>query len=259
MGVKTLFDLTGKVALVTGGSRGLGLTLAEALGEMGARVAITARRRDELDAACAHLARAGIACHAVAEDLAAPAAAARIVDAVDATWGPVDILVNNAGTSWGASAEDYPDEGWDKVLTLNVDAQFRMCREVGRRSMVPRRQGKIVNIASIAGLYGNPPAWGIRSVAYNTSKGALISMTRALAAEWGRHNVNVNAICPGFFASKMSQSTLDRIGTEVVALTPLGRLPHDDDLKGAVAFLASDASRHVTGQALVVDGGCTIV
>ncbi len=259
MGVKALFDLTGKVALVTGGSRGLGLTLAEALGELGARVAVTARKRDELDAACAHLARSGIACHAVAEDLAAPAAAARIVDAVDAKWGPVDILVNNAGTSWGASAEDYPDEGWDKVLTLNVDAQFRMCREVGRRSMVPRRCGKIVNIASIAGLYGNPPAWGIRSVAYNTSKGALISMTRALAAEWGRHNINVNAICPGFFASKMSQSTLDRIGADVVALTPLGRLPHDDDLKGAVAFLASDASRHVTGQALVVDGGCTIV
>jgi NAD(P)-dependent dehydrogenase (short-subunit alcohol dehydrogenase family) len=259
MGVKTLFDLTGKVALVTGGSRGLGLTLAEALGEMGARVTITARRQDELDAACAHLARAGIACHAVAEDLAAPAAAARIVDAVEAKWGAVDILVNNAGTSWGASAEDYPDEGWGKVLTLNVDAQFRMCREVGRRAMVPRGSGKIVNIASIAGMYGNPPAWGIRSVAYNTSKGALISMTRALAAEWGRYNINVNAICPGFFASKMSQATLDRIEAEVVALTPLGRLPQDEDLKGAVAFLASDASRHVTGQALVVDGGCTIV
>ena len=259
MGVKTLFDLTGKVALVTGGSRGLGLTLAEALGEMGARVAITARRQDELDAACARLAQAGLACHAVAEDLAAPAAAARIVDAVAAKWGPVDILVNNAGTSWGASAEDYPDEGWDKVLTLNVDAQFRMCREVGRRSMVPRRRGKIVNIASIAGLYGNPPAWGIRSVAYNTSKGALISMTRALAAEWGRYNINVNAVCPGFFASKMSQSTLDRIAPDVLAYTPLGRLPDDEDLKGTVVFLASEASRHVTGQALVVDGGCTIV
>jgi NAD(P)-dependent dehydrogenase (short-subunit alcohol dehydrogenase family) len=116
-----------------------------------------------------------------------------------------------------------------------------------------------VNIASIAGLYGNPPAWGVQSVAYNTSKGALISMTRALAAEWGRYNINVNAVCPGFFPSRMSQSTLDRIAPDVLTHTPLGRLPDDEDLKGTVVFLASEASRHVTGQALVVDGGCTII
>jgi gluconate 5-dehydrogenase len=125
--------------------------------------------------------------------------------------------------------------------------------------MIPRRSGKIVNIASISGLYGNPPDWNMQTIAYNTSKGALIAMTRTLAAEWGRYNINVNAICPGFFPSKMTRVTLDRIGSSVLAMTPLARLGGEDDLKGSVVFLASDASRHITGQALVVDGGCTIV
>ncbi len=259
MDVKALFDLRGRIAVVTGGSRGLGLTMAEALGELGARVALVARKPDELATATAYLAERDIAAHAIAIDVTLPSAAAQIVDAVAAHWGPVDILVNNAGTSWAAPAEEYPDDGWRKVMALNVDAQFRLCREVGRRAMIPRRQGKIVNIASIAGLAGNPPAWEIRSLAYNTSKGALLSLTRALAAEWGRHNINVNAICPGFFPTRLAQATLDRIERDVIALTPLARLPADDDLKGALAFLASDASRHVTGHALVVDGGCTIV
>lgn len=259
MNVKALFELRDRIAIVTGGSRGLGLTMAEALGELGARVVVVARKADELDAAVAHLAARDIAAHAIAIDVTLPDAAPRIVDAVAAHWGPVDILVNNAGTSWAAPAEDYPDDGWRKVMALNVDAQFRLCREVGKQSMIPRRQGKIVNVASIAGLYGNPPSWEIRSLAYNTSKGALLSLTRALAAEWGRHNINVNAICPGFFPTKLAQATIDRIERDVIALTPLARLPAEDDLKGALAFLASDAARHVTGHALVVDGGCTIV
>ena len=125
--------------------------------------------------------------------------------------------------------------------------------------MIPRKSGKIVNIASIAGLYGNPPEWNMQTMAYNTSKGALISMTRSLAAEWGRYNINVNAICPGFFPSKMTKVVLDRIGQSVLALTPLGRLGGDEDLMGSVAFLASEASRHITGQALAVDGGCTAI
>ena len=144
-------------------------------------------------------------------------------------------------------------------MSLNVDAQFFLCREVGKRSMIPRRSGKIVNIASIAGLYGNPPAWGMQSMAYNTSKGALINLTRALAAEWGGYNINVNAICPGFFPSKMTKVTLERIGADVLAMTPLRRLGGDEDLKGSVVFLASEASRHVTGQILAVDGGCTVI
>jgi gluconate 5-dehydrogenase len=259
MGVRDLLDLSGKIAVVTGGSRGIGLQMAQALGEMGARVAITARKQDELDGACALLAGLGVDCMSVACNLADPRAIAPLVDAVLQRLGAVDILVNNAGCNWAAPAEEYPDAGWRKVMELNVDAQFFLCREVGRRAMIPRRSGKIVNIASIAGLYGNPPDWDMRTVGYNTSKGALVNLTRALAAEWGRHNINVNAICPGFFPSKMTAATLDRIERKVRDLTPLARLGGDEDLKGAVVFFASEASRHITGQILAVDGGCVAV
>jgi NAD(P)-dependent dehydrogenase (short-subunit alcohol dehydrogenase family) len=259
MGVKDLLDLSGKVAVVTGGSRGIGLQMAEALGEMGARVAITARKQDELDLARAHLESLGIECLRIAGDLAQSATIPAMVDAVIKPWGAVDILVNNAGCNWAAPAEDYPDDGWRKVMNLNIDAAFFLSREIARRSMIPRRSGKIVNIASIAGLFGNPPDWAMETVAYNTSKGALVQMTRALAAEWGEHNINVNAICPGFFPSKMTKVTLDRIGKSVLDLTPLRRLGGDEDLKGSVVFLASEASRHVTGQAIAVDGGCTVI
>jgi len=259
MGVKDLFDLRGKVAVVTGGSRGIGLQMAEALGEMGARVAITARKAEELEEARAHLAALGIDCLCVQGDLAQFAMIPALVDAVLAAWGHIDILVNNAGCNWAAPAENYPDEGWRKVMSLNIDAQFFLAREIGRRSMIPRRNGKVVNIASIAGLFGNPPAWEMETIAYNTSKGALVQLTRALAAEWGRYNINVNAICPGFFPSKMTRVTLDRITASVLELTPLGRLGGDEDLKGSVVYLASEASRHVTGQVIAVDGGCTII
>jgi len=259
MGVRNLLDLTGKVALVTGGSRGIGLQMAAGLGEMGAKVAITARKEEELEVARAKLEAIGIECLPLAGDLAKAAAIPGLVDGVLAAWGRIDILVNNAGCNWAAPAEDYPDAAWRKVMDLNIDAQFFLAREVGKRAMIPRRSGKIVNIASIAGLYGNPPEWDMQTLAYNTSKGALIAMTRTLAAEWGRYNINVNAICPGFFASKMTKVTLERIDRSVLAMTPLGRLGGDEDLKGGVVFLASEASRHVTGQALVVDGGCTIV
>ncbi len=259
MNVRQMFDLTGRIALVSGGSRGLGLQMAEALGEMGARVAITARKQDELDDACARLATAGIEAMAITGDLAISASIPGMVERVESALGPVDILVNNAGCNWAAPAEDYPDDGWHKVMRLNVDAQFFLCREIGRRHMIPRQRGKIINIASIAGLFGNPPAWGMQTMAYNTSKGALINMTRALASEWGRYNINVNAICPGFFRSKMTRATLERIDQQVLEMTPLRRLGGDDDLKGSVVFLASEASRHLTGQVLAVDGGCTVV
>jgi len=259
MSVRNLFDLRGKVAVVTGGSRGIGLQMAEALGEMGAAVAITARKHDELEAARAHLAERDIHCLAVANDLADFASFPSLVDTVLSKWQAVDILVNNAGCSWAAPAETHPDAAWHKVMDLNVDAQFFLAREIARRSLIPRRSGKIVNIASIAGLTGNSPNWELDTVGYNTSKGALLAMTRALAAEWGRYNINVNAICPGFFPSKMSSEALGRIETVVCERTPLGRLGGDEDLKGAVLFLASEASRHVTGQALVVDGGYVAV
>jgi gluconate 5-dehydrogenase len=259
MSVRTLLDLGGKTAIVTGGSRGIGLQMALALGEMGAKVALTARKQAELDESRAELEGAGIECHTVASDLSRFDTIPGLVSSVLDRWGQVDILVNNAGCNWAAPAEDYPDDGWRKVMSLNIDACFFLCREVGKRTMLPRRSGKIINVASIAGLYGNPPEWQMQTMAYNTSKGALIAMTRALAAEWGPHNINVNAICPGFFPSKMTKVTLDRIGAQVIALTPLGRLGGDEDLKGSVVFLASEASRHITGQALAVDGGGTAI
>jgi NAD(P)-dependent dehydrogenase (short-subunit alcohol dehydrogenase family) len=256
MSLKKLLDLSGKVALVTGGSRGLGLQAAEALGELGARVAITARKAAELDLAVKHLASLGVEAMAVPVDLGRRENIPGAVDAVAARFGTVDILVNNAGTTWGAPAEDHPAEAWDKVMRLNVDAMFFLSQEVGRRFMIPRRSGKIVNVASVAGLNGNPP--GMTTIAYNTSKGAAVNLTRALAAEWGRYDINVNAVCPGFFPTKMTHGLLGVIGDAVVASTPLGRLGGDEDLKGAVAFLASEASRHVTGQLLVVDGGASL-
>ncbi len=257
MSVKQLLDLGGKVALVTGGSRGLGLQMASALGEMGARVAITARRQGELEEAAAALRGQGVEALPVAADLSQletiPAVVAQVVERL----GPVDVLVNNAGTTWGAPAEEHPLEAWHKVMRLNIDAMFVTSQEVGKRCMIPRRAGKIVNVASVAGLAGNPPE--MTTIAYNASKGAAVNFTRALAAEWGRYNLNVNAICPGFFPSKMTHGLLDRIGDAVVALTPLHRLGGDEDLKGAVVFLASEASRHVTGQVLAVDGGACII
>ena len=256
MSLKNLLDLTGKVALVTGGSRGLGFQMAEALGEMGAKVAITARKAAELEVAERKLAAQGVEAAAVPVDLGRRESIAPTVDAVAARFGTIDILVNNAGTTWGAAAEDHPAEAWDKVMRLNLDATFFLSQEVGRRFMIPRGSGKIVNIASVAGLAGNPP--GMQTIAYNTSKGAVVNLTRALAAEWGRHGINVNCICPGFFPSKMTHGLLSAIGDTVIAMTPLGRLGGDEDLKGAVAYLASEASRHVTGQCLVVDGGAVL-
>ncbi|MDR2239349.1 MAG: SDR family oxidoreductase [Zoogloeaceae bacterium] len=256
MNVKQLFDLSGKIALVTGGSRGLGLQMAEALGGMGAKVAIAARKADELEEAKARLEAGGIETLSVAADLSRPEQIPALTDAVLGKYGVIDILVNNAGANWAAPAEDYPDAAWHKLMRLNVDATFFLSREIGRRCMIPRRSGKIINIASVAGLSGNPPE--LRTVAYNASKGAVVNFTRALAAEWGRHNINVNALCPGFFPSKMTRGLLSQIGDRIVATTPLGRLGGDEDLMGAAVFLASAASRHITGQIITVDGGASI-
>lgn len=256
MSLKRLLDLSGKVAVVTGGSRGLGLQMAEALGEMGARVAITARKAPELEVAARHLGALGVEVLPVPVDLGRRENIPATLEPVLARFGTVDILVNNAGTTWGAPAEDYPAEAWDKVMRLNIDAMFFLSQLVARKCMIPRRSGKIVNVASVAGLSGNPP--GMSTIAYNASKGAAVNLTRALAAEWGKYDINVNAICPGFFPSRMTHGLLDVIGKTVVESTPLGRLGGDEDLKGAVAFLASDASRHVTGQYLVVDGGASL-
>lgn len=254
MGVMDLFSMHGKVALVTGGSRGLGLQLAAGLGEAGCRIAIAARKADELAAAEALLRSRGIEAVGIVCDLGRPAGIPALVESVVQHLGPIDVLVNNAGTIWSAPAEDHPDEGWHKVMQLNVDAPFFLSREVARRCMIPRGSGKIVNIGSVAGLKGTQA--GVHTVAYNTSKAALANLTRTLASEWGHYGIHVNALCPGLFPTQEEgRSVLAHVREQVRARTPLRRLGGDEDLKGAILFLASEASRHVTGQILVVDGG----
>jgi gluconate 5-dehydrogenase len=259
MSVRDLFDLTGRTALVTGGSRGLGLQIAEALGEMGARLVLTARKADELEQAVSHLKGLGADAGWVAADASREADIARLVDETLARLGHVDILVNNAGATWGAPAEDYPLEGWDKVMNLNVRGVFLVTQAVGKRSMIPRRYGRIITVASVAGLRGNPPGT-MKTIAYNTSKGALVNFTRALAGEWGPYGITVNAIAPGFFPSKMSRGVLEQFGAENMARrVPLQRLGDDEDLKGTALLFASRAGKHITGQILAVDGGSVAV
>ena len=254
-----LFSLRGKTALVTGGSRGLGLQMAEALGEQGARLVLSSRKQDELDAAVAHLASKGIEATAIACDLSQEANVQPFVEEALRRLGHIDILINNAGASWGAPAEEHPLEAWDKVMNLNVRSIFLVSQMVGKLSMIPRRYGRIVNISSIAGLAGNPPGT-MSTIAYNTSKGAIVNFTRALAGEWGRHGITVNSIAPGFFPSKMTKGVLSTIGADTLAKdAPLGRLGDDEDLKGAVVLFASDAGKHITGQILAVDGGVSAV
>ena len=256
--VQQLFDLQGKTALVTGGSRGLGLQMAYALGEAGARIMLSSRKAGDLEEATADLQAAGIDARWIAADCAREEDIRRLADQTMERMGDIDILVNNAGAAWGAPAEDHPVEGWDKVMNLNVRGYFILSQHVAKRSMIPRKSGRIINIASIAGLGGNPPE--MNTIAYNTSKGAVITFTQALACEWGRYGINVNAICPGFFPSKMTKGTLDRIGVDKLAQNaPLQRLGDDEDLKGITLLYASDAGKHITGQWLAVDGGVSVV
>jgi gluconate 5-dehydrogenase len=258
MNVKQLFDLTGRVALVTGGSRGLGLQMAEALGEMGARLALTARKKDELDEAVASLKAQGLEAHAWVCDVGKREQIAPLVEGVLAKLGKVDILVNNAGATWGAPAEDHPLEAWDKLVNLNLTGTFLVSQLVAKKSMIPSKWGRIVNIASVAGLMASDPRV-VRTVAYNATKHGVVGITRQLAAEWGEHGITVNAICPGFFPSKMTKATLDSLQKFLLEGTPTRRLGNEEDLKGLVVLLASEASRHITGQAIAVDGGASVL
>jgi gluconate 5-dehydrogenase len=254
MGVRELFELKGKVALVTGGSRGLGLQIAQGLGDMGARIAISARKAAELEEAKGHLAAHGIDALTVVNDLGKPGQTEQLAEAVAAHYGKIDILVNNAGTSWGANAEQYPLDAWNKVMTLNATSVFALSQAVANRCFIPQRAGNIIVIASAAALRIGAH---MKAAAYYASKAAALHLTRALATEWGPHGIRVNAICPGFFPSKMSSGLLATIEASVIAQTPLGRLGGDTDLQGAAVYLASDASRFVTGQYIAVDGGAT--
>jgi NAD(P)-dependent dehydrogenase (short-subunit alcohol dehydrogenase family) len=258
MSVKQLFDLSGRTALITGGSRGLGLQVAEALGEMGARVVLTARKQDELDQAVSHLGKLDIGATAIACDLSKTDAVEPLVEEALRRHNAIDILVNNAGATWGAPTADHPLEAWEKVIRLNLTAAFLVSQCVGRRSMIPARKGKIINMASIAGLIG-PSGGMVATIGYNSSKGGLINFTRALAAEWAPYNITVNGIAPGFFPTKMSRGVLEKYGDALMERNPMQRVGGPEDLKGLAVLLASDASAFITGQTVAVDGGVTAV
>jgi len=256
--LRDLLDLTGRVAIVTGGSRGLGLQIASALGEFGASLALVARKQPDLDAAVEQVNSAGRTVAGFVADLGTPEAAAGLAGRVLERFGRIDILVNNAGAIWGAPAEDYPLDGWNKVIDLGVTGLFLLTQAVARDAFLKQGKGVVINVASVEGLQGHHPDRP-GTIAYNTAKGAVINMTRALAAEWGPRNIRVNAIAPGYFPSKMTLGTLAKHGEQILRETPLGKLGGDTDLMGPALLLASDAGGHITGQTLVVDGGTSII
>jgi NAD(P)-dependent dehydrogenase (short-subunit alcohol dehydrogenase family) len=256
--IHQLFDLSDKTALVTGGSRGLGLQIAHALGESGATVVLSSRKAVDLAVATQELVDAGIDASFIAANGSIEDEARGLAEEAHARLGKIDILVNNAGAAWGSPAEDHSIQGWDKVMDLNVRGYFILSQQVARLSMIPNERGRIINISSIAGLRGNSPE--MQTLAYNTSKAAVIGFTQALAAEWGRYRINVNAICPGFFMTKLAEGAIAMLGEErIAARTPLLRLGDDEDLKGIAVLLSSDAGKHITGQAIAVDGGVSAV
>jgi gluconate 5-dehydrogenase len=249
-----LFDLTGRTAIVTGGGSGIGRQMATGLAEAGANVVLCARKPERCEEVAAGLERdLGVRAAGMPCDVRDPAQIQNVVDKTRAHLGRIDILVNNAGTSWGAPAEDHSLEGWRKVIDVNLTGVFLFAQAAGR-VMIEQGGGKIVNIASVAAFGGAPPDL-MNAVAYNASKGGVVSFTRDLATKWAGHGINVNAIAPGWFPSDMNKVLLDARPDDYLEHIPLRRFGGPDDLKGAVVYLASRASDFVTGQVVVVDGG----
>lgn len=248
-----LFRLDGKTAIVTGGGRGLGALIAEAFAEAGANVVVCSRKLEACEEVSEKLKSLGVRSLALTCDVTNPQDVKNVIAKTMEEFGTVDILVNNSGATWGAPAAEMPLEAWKKVMDVNVNGTFLMSQEAGK-VMIKQGSGKIVNIASVAGLGGTDPRF-MDTIGYNTSKGAVITFTKDLAAKWGQHNINVNAIAPGFFPTKMSKVLIEQGGEQILNLTPLKRFGKDEDLKGVALFLAAKASDYITGDVVVVDGG----
>ena len=253
MNVKELFDLTGKVAIVTGGGRGLGQQIAEGFAEAGANVVVCSRKLEACLEISEGLKRMGVESFALKCDVTNPEDIKNVVDQTMERFRRIDILVNNSGASWGAPVEEMPLEAWKKVMDVNVTGTFLMSQAVGK-VMLQQKSGKIINIASVAGLKGSNPKY-MNAIGYNSSKGAVITFTKDLAVKWGPSGIYVNAIAPGFFPTKMSKGLLDQGGEAILEGTPLRKFGSENDLKGVALFLAAPASDFVTGDVLVVDGG----
>jgi NAD(P)-dependent dehydrogenase (short-subunit alcohol dehydrogenase family) len=253
MNVREMFDLKGKVAIVTGGGKGIGFTMAEGLGEAGANIVLCSRKVQACQKAAGDLAKLGIKTLALSCDVKSAKEIQAVVDETLRNFGRLDILVNNSGTNWGATPEDYPVEGWQKVMDTNINGLF-LFSQIAGRAMIRQKGGNIINIASIMGVVGTE-AEVADAIAYSASKGAVISFTKDLAAKWAKHNIRVNAIAPGWFPTDMSQWVLDNHGEKILGHIPMKRYGGVDELKGAAVFLASEASRYVTGIILPVDGG----
>ncbi|MED4135067.1 SDR family oxidoreductase [Priestia megaterium] len=253
MHIKDLFDLTGKTAIITGGGRGLGEQMAEGLAEAGANIVLCSRKKEACQQVADRLATTGVKTLALACDISQPEDIKNVVHQTIEKFGRIDILINNSGATWGAPVEEMPLEAWQKVMNINVTGTFLMSQEAGKE-MIKQKAGKIINIASIAGLGGTDPQY-MDTIGYNTSKGAVITFTKDLAVKWGQHNIQVNAIAPGFFPTKMSGAIMEQGKDYFLNQTPLKRFGSEADLKGAAVFLASAASNYITGDILTVDGG----
>src|SRR6202158_3301669 len=254
MNVRQQFNLAELVALVTGGSIGLGRQMAEGLAEMGAHLVLCARKKERCQQAADELRSLGVKTVALACDVKNPENVREVVDTALSQFGRIDILINNAGTSWGAPVEEMRLEHWNKVIETNLTGTFLFSQAVGK-SMIAERRGKIINIASVAGLRGAPPDF--QAIGYHASKGGVIAFTHDLACKWGIHNIQVNAIAPGWFPPNMTKVIIERNKEAFLNRIPLRRFGNEHDLKGAAVYLSSDASDYVTGHVLVVDGGQT--
>ncbi|MFB6465368.1 SDR family oxidoreductase [Cytobacillus sp. Hz8] len=253
MHVLKLFDLTGKTAIITGGGRGLGAQIAEGFAEAGANIVLCSRKVEACQKVANQLEKLGVKTLALACDISDPDDVNRVVEETIKEFGSIDILVNNSGATWGAPVAEMPFDAWQKVINVNVTGTFLMSQAVGR-VMIEQNTGKIINIASVAGLGGTDPRV-MDTIGYNTSKGAVITFTKDLAVKWGPYNINVNAIAPGFFPTKMSKVLIENGKNPILESTPLRRFGTENDLKGAAVFLASEASSFITGDVLIVDGG----
>jgi NAD(P)-dependent dehydrogenase (short-subunit alcohol dehydrogenase family) len=252
MNVREMFNLSSKVAIVTGGGRGIGLKMAEGLAEVGANIVLCSRKAENCQKAAQDLGKLGVKTLAMACDVRSQASIQSVVDKVMEQFGRLDILVNNSGVTWGGPAEDYSLEGWEKVMDTNMTGAFLFSQMAGR-VMIRQKSGSIINIASVMGVIGIQEA--ADAIAYSASKGALITFTKDLAAKWAKYNIRVNAIAPGWFPTDMTHWVLEHQGKKILSLVPMGRYGDPEELKGAVVYLASEASRYVTGIVLPVDGG----